>query len=297
MAARVGGGGMKQAIRLYTTIKKNQFILALALGVLLAVVSVTSNLLWKNITMKHFSEQFEPVVFGIWIFVGATSVLNDQLKHLDTWLFTQNISRLQLFLTRVILLIVAPILISSLMDIVLTLLTEPKKMIDIISSDATDGVQFFFIASIMAFVYTLIGPIWMKIAAAIFMLVVPISPVTQFEKIDNIFGVKLFEHNDNLQILSANLIILAGAIIIFMIGGYLSTKISVDTVDEAVRIRHLRWPVIIFVFVSMYLTLMLETRSPINSGIIFKNMIIPAIMAVITFAFVFKPTFKLTWDK
>lgn len=288
---------MRQSMKLYFVIKKSQFTMALLLGLLLAVVSLTSSFLWQNITVKYFNEQFGPLVSSIWILIAAATVLNDQIKHLETWLYTQNISRKQLFITRVILLIILPILVSSLMDIILTLITHPKSVCDIIANDAVSGVQLFFMASVMALVYTLIGPIWMKIMTAIFMLIVVISPILTVEKIDHIFHIKMFEHSDVLQTFLANVVILFLALIVFIFAGYLSTKISADTIDNAVRLHYFRWPVVIFAFVSLFITLMVGNRSSLTIEVVLNNMILPAIITVVTFVFVFKPKLKLTWDK
>lgn len=288
---------MKQSMKLYFTIKKNQFMMALILGLLLAVVSLTSNFLWQNITVKHFNEQFGPAVSAVWILIAAATVLNDQLKHLETWLYTQHISRKQLFITRVLLLIVLPIVVSSLMDIILTLITHPKTVVDIIANDVVSGIQLFFMASVMAIVYTLIGPVWMKIMTAIFMLIVVISPVLAIEKIDHIFHTKVFEHSDTLQTVFANVSLLLLSLVLFSIGGYLATKISADTVDDAIRLHYFRWPFVIFVFVSMFITLIAGNRSPLTVAVVLNNMIIPVIMTIVTFVFVFKPKLKLTWDK
>lgn len=284
-------------MKLYFTIKKNQFLLALILGGLLFVVSLTANFLWQNITLQHVNEQFGAIMSTIWIIIAAATVLNDQLKHLETWLYTQNISRKQLFITRVMLLIVLPIMMSSLTDIVLTLITHPKTVGDIITNDVVSGIQLFFMASIISLVYTLIGPVWMKIMTAIFMLIVVVSPVLTIEKITHIFHITVFEHNVTLQVAFANVLLLLLAVVIFSVGGYLATKISADTVYDAVRLRYFRWPFVIFVFVSMFITLIAGNRSPLTVAVVLNNMIITVIITIVTFVFVFKPKLKLTWDK
>lgn len=97
---------MKQAIKLYTTIRKNQFIMASLLGIFLIVFAVGSNLLFRNIPNQETDYELGPVLMVVWLIVTVIVLLNDQSRHLDTWLYTQNISRGQLFLTRVILMVV-----------------------------------------------------------------------------------------------------------------------------------------------------------------------------------------------
>ena len=70
-----------------------------------------------------------------------------------------------------------------------------------------------------------------------------------------------------------------------------------ETTEEAVRIRYLRWPIVIFVFAATELTTLMSHVGAIDVKVVISTMIIPVILAGITFAFVFKPRFKMTWDR
>nr|MWN21791.1 hypothetical protein [Leuconostoc lactis] len=54
---------------------------------------------------------------GGWLIVGFLSLLLDQSRRLDVWLYTQRVSRGELFLSRVLLLVVLPIVVGFLVTI------------------------------------------------------------------------------------------------------------------------------------------------------------------------------------
>ena len=84
---------------------------------------------------------------------------------------------------------------------------------------------------------------------------------------------------------------------LFAVGYYLSIKISGDSIDEAVRLRILRWPVVIFVFVTSYAVVLANNSETLSAVKLFDLLLTPAILTGVTFTFVFKPTLKVTWDK
>ena len=65
--------------------------------------------------------------------------------------------------------------------------------------------------------------------------------------------------------------------------------VGVDTEDEPVRLSYLKWPVVIFVFVSM---LILQLNA---AGGLLDKLLLPVILSITTFVFVFKP--KLSWER
>ncbi|MFH0349860.1 hypothetical protein ACG92U_08650 [Leuconostoc citreum] len=138
----------------------------------------------------------------------------------------------------------------------------------------------------MAGIYTIIGPNWMKIAGAMFVGLVAIQPLTLIYK--------LLE--DSKQPIQFMILILA-CLLLFAVGYYLSTKISGDSIDEAVRLRILRWPVVIFVFVTSYAVVLANNSETLSAVKLFDLLLTPAILTGVTFTFVFKPTLKVTWDK
>ena len=278
---------MRQAMILYMKIKKNQLILALSLGVLLTVIQVGSSI-WQYGLHGNFSAEkgFGPVLIGVWLFIAAISLLNDQSRRLDLWLFTQNISRGQLFIARIFWLVIVPIVAAIVVDGAIVGLFHPTDFGQALNLDIMTSAHFFFIASVMAGIYTIIGPNWMKIAGAMFVGLVAIQPLTLIYK--------LLE--DSKQPIQFMILILAG-LLLFAVGYYLSTKISGDSIDEAVRLRILRWPVVIFVFVTSYAVVLANNSETLSAVKLFDLLLTPAILTGVTFTFVFKPTLKVTWDK
>jgi len=164
---------MKQAIKLYTTIRKNQFIMASLLGIFLIVFAVGSNLLFRNIPNQETDYELGPVLMVVWLIVTVIVLLNDQSRHLDTWLYTQNISRGQLFLTRVILMVVGPIIAASVIDICLTAMLEYHNISRVLMVDITAAANLFFISSVFIGIFIVIGPNWMKAAGTVFTFGLP----------------------------------------------------------------------------------------------------------------------------
>lgn len=278
---------MKQAIKLYTTIRKNQFIMASLLGIFLIVFAVGSNLLFRNIPNQETDYELGPVLMVVWLIVTVIVLLNDQSRHLDTWLYTQNISRGQLFLTRVILMVVGPIIAASVIDICLTAMLEYHNISRVLMVDITAAANLFFISSVFIGIFIVIGPNWMKAAGTVFTFGAGIMVGPIF---NNVLGSRV---NTDARILMVTII---AALVIFIAGYYCAINISDDTLDEAVRIRYLKWPVVIFVFVST-LTVTMSNPNRNTVGTFLAGFILPLICAAVTFGFIFKPTLKVTWDK
>lgn len=273
---------MKQALTLYTRIKRKQMFLAFILGILLMLLQLGSSF-WQD-------KLPESIYSGValtagWLLLGFVSLLNDQSRRLDTWLYTQRISRGQLFLTRVLLLVVVPIIIGLMVNVAVVLCVHPMDLWKPLENIIEVCVGFYFFAAISALIYTVIGPSWMKVAGTIFTLFMAIKPMTYIEsKLNNIWW---------LDFTSTFML----ATILFAFSYSLSKKISADTVDEAVRLKAFRWPVVLFVFLSSYLMILSNNFSTLNIKVVIGSLIIPLIASGITFTFIFKPTFKITWDR
>lgn len=273
---------MKQALRLYAGIKKDQMLLAFILGLGLMSLQVGSSL-WQH-QLSTIAES-GILLTGGWLAVAFLSLLLDQSRRLDVWLYTQRVSRGQLFITRVLLLVVLPIVIGFFINSVMLLIIQPVDVKGLMITNLNFAVGYGFIASIAAIIYTVIGPNWMKVVGLLFTVAVMGQPLSSLTAI----------WQDNL-LLDLTITLLA-SLALFGMGYLLSKKISGETAEEAVRLRYLRWPVVIFVFAATALTSLMSHVGAIDVKVVVSTMIIPVILAGITFAFVFKPRFKMTWDR
>ncbi|WP_237488036.1 hypothetical protein [Leuconostoc gasicomitatum] len=125
MATRIRGRRVRQALKLYTTIRKNQFMLI------------------PGMPNQDIVDALGPELIVIWLIIAIIVFLNDQSRRLDTWLYTQNISRGQLFVTRVILLVVLPIMVANVVDIGLTAALQPHTLLDALNVDITVSANIF----------------------------------------------------------------------------------------------------------------------------------------------------------
>lgn len=273
---------MKQAMKLYALIKKDQLILAFILGVVLMGLEVGTSL-WQNKVSDIVNSGL--LLIGGWLLVGFVSLLMDQSRRLDIWLYTQKISRGQLFIIRVLLMVVVPIVTGLAVNTLILLAIQPADLRNLMLTSANLALGYFFIASLTAVIYTIIGPNWMKVAGLFFTLAVLVQPL---ETIASLW------HND---LLPDMFVTLLTSMVLLSIGYSLSKKISAETTDEAVRVRYLRWPVVIFVFVATDLTSLANHVGQVDIKVVVSTMIVPIILSGLTFFFVFRPKIKLTWDK
>lgn len=273
---------MKQALKIYLLIKKNQFILAFFLGLLLMGLEVGASL-WQNKLSDTINSGI--VLTGAWLLASFVSLLMDQSRRLDVWLYTQSISRGQLFITRVLLMVILPIVTGMMVNLGMLLIIRPDNMISLLVTIINISMGYLFLASLVAGIYTIIGPNWMKVAGALFTAIVMIEPFDALEA----------EWNGLWSISLTILLVLS--LLLFGVSYFLARKISAETTDDAVRLRYLRWPVVIFVFLAMELTVLSNHDGPLNVKVVVTTLLEPAIMAGIAFAFVFRPKIKLTWDK
>ena len=273
---------MKQALQLYAHIKKDQMLLAFILGLGLMGLQVGS-FLWQH-QLSAIAES-GILLTGGWLIVAFLSLLLDQSRRLDVWLYTQRVSRGELFLSRVLLLVVLPIVVGFLVTIGMLFVIQPVNMIGLMTTSLNFALGYFFFASIAAIIYTVIGPNWMKVVGLLFTVAVMGQPLSTIET--------YWQKN---MLLDLTIRLLA-SLVLFGIGYLLAKKISGETTEEAVRIRYLRWPIVIFVFAATELTTLMSHVGAIDVKVVISTMIIPIILAGITFAFVFKPRFKMTWDR
>ncbi|MBZ6003811.1 permease [Leuconostoc gelidum subsp. aenigmaticum] len=284
---------MRQALKLYTTIRKNQFIMAAVIGMILIILSVGSFMLIPGMPNQDIADALGPELVVIWLIIAIIVFLNDQSRRLDTWLYTQNISRGQLFLTRVILLVVLPIMVANVVDIGLTAALQPHTLLDALNVDITVSANIFFMSSLFVIIATIIGPNWLKAAGTIFTLGLLALAGPTIKLFFKSISSSMTSHFEGVM---QPIITMVVALFIFAVGHYLAQNISDDTVDEAVRVHYLKWPIVIFVFIA---TLMKTMSSPGRSSVngFLLGLVLPIILAIVTFIFVFKPTFKVTWDK
>ena len=283
---------MRQAFKLYTTIRKNQFMMAAVIGMILIILSVGSVMLIPGMPNQDIENALGPELIVIWLIIAVIVFLNDQSRRLDTWLYTQNISRGQLFLTRVILLIVLPIMVANVVDLGLTAALQPHVLIEALNIDITVSANVFFMSSLFVIIATVIGPNWLKAAGTIFTLgLIFLAGPTIASFFKSISSV-----TSHFEGFVQPIITVLAALLLFTIGHYLAQNISDDTVDEAVRVHYLKWPIVIFVFIA---TLMRTMSSPGRGSVdgFLLGLVLPIILTVVTFILVFKPTFKVTWDK
>lgn len=247
---------MKQALQLYAHIKKDQMLLAFILGLGLMGLQVGSSL-WQH-QLSAIAES-GILLTGGWLIVA--------------------------FLSRVLLLVVLPIVVGFLVTIGMLFVIQPVNMTGLMTTILNFALGYFFFASIAAIIYTVIGPNWMKVVGLLFTVAVMGQPLSTIET--------YWQKN---MLLDLTIRLLA-SLVLFGIGYLLAKKISGETTEEAVRIRYLRWPIVIFIFAATELTTLMSHVGAIDVKVVISTMIIPVILAGITFAFVFKPRFKMTWDR
>ncbi|WP_294977302.1 permease [uncultured Leuconostoc sp.] len=161
---------MRQALKLYTTIRKNQFMMAAVVGMILIILSVGSIILIPSMTSQDIDDTLGTGLMSIWLIMAIIVFLNDQSRRLDTWLYTQNISRGQLFLTRVILLVGLPIMAANVVDLGLTAVRHPHILMAALNNDLTVSANVLFMSSLFVIIATIIGPHWLKLAGSILTL-------------------------------------------------------------------------------------------------------------------------------
>ncbi|MBS1009021.1 hypothetical protein [Leuconostoc suionicum] len=278
---------MKQALRLYGRIKSNQIILIAILGILVTCfIGGVNTYYGRAITNIGSDSELGGVLMGIMLLAAGATTCADQTRHLNTWLSTQSASRRQFFISKVVWMIIAPIILGAAIDLFMSITIRSDNLHKVASNNLNDAVELFYVASVVVLVSTIIGPIWQKIVISLFVLVVWSSISVGVNTISFKLGMKELSQ-------STEFIMLVTFVVAMLLLGasyYIVGIIGTESEHDTVRVPALRWPVIIFVFAST-LALPLLNGSSLTAG----SFVLPAILSVITFIFVFKP--KLSWQK
>ncbi|MGO0155491.1 hypothetical protein ACTL31_07945 [Leuconostoc mesenteroides] len=278
---------MKQALRLYGRIKFNQIVLIAILGLLVTCfIGGVNTYYGRAITNIGSGSELGSVLMGVMLIAAGATTYADQTRHLNTWLSTQSASRRQFFISKVVWMIIAPIILGAAIDLFMSISIRSDNLYKVASNNLNDGVELFYVASVVVLVSTIVGPIWQKTIGSFFALVVCSTLSTGVGAIFIDFGMKELVQNNEFTTLVTFIV----AMLLMGSSYYIVGIIGIESEHDTVRVPALRWPVIIFVFVST-LALPLLNEGSLTAG----SFILPAILSVITFIFVFKP--KLSWQK
>lgn len=277
---------MKQALRLYGRIKSNQIILIAILGVLgTCFIGGVNTYYGRAVTNIGSDSELGGVLMGIMLIAAGAATYADQTRHLNTWLSTQSASRRQFFISKVVWMIIAPIILGAAIDLFMSITIRSDNLHKVASNNLNDGVELFYVASVVVLVSTIVGPIWQKIVGSFFALVVCSSLSVGVNTISIDFGMKELVQNAEFTTLVTFIV----ALLLLGASYYIVGIIGIESEHDAVRVPALRWPVVIFVFIStLFLPL---NESPLTAS----SFVLPVVLSVITFIFVFKP--KLSWQK
>ncbi|MGB2541031.1 hypothetical protein [Leuconostoc suionicum] len=278
---------MKQALRLYGRIKSNQIILIAILGVLVTCFIGGVNTYYGRAIINIGSDsELGGVLMGIMLLAAGAATCADQTRHLNTWLSTQSASRRQFFISKVVWMIIAPIVLGAAIDLFMSITIRSDNLHKVASNNLNDAVELFYVASVVVLVSTIIGPIWQKIVISLFVLIVWSSISVGVNTISFKLGMKELSQSTEFIML----VTFVAAMLLLGASCYIVGIIGTESEHDTVRVPALRWPVIIFVFAST-LALPLLNEGSLTAG----SFVLPAILSVITFIFVFKP--KLSWQK
>lgn len=278
---------MKQALRLYGRIKSNQIILIAILGLLVTCfIGGVNTYYGRAITNIGSDSELGGLLMGVMLIAAGAATYADQTRHLNTWLSTQSASRRQFFISKVVWMIIAPIILGAAIDLFMSISIRSDNLHKVASNNLNDGIELFYVASVVVLVSTIIGPIWQKTIGSFFALAVCSTLSTSVNAISIDFGMKELVQNSEFTMLVTFIV----AMLLMGASYYIVGIIGIESEHDTVRVPALRWPVIIFVFVST-LALPLLNEGSLTAG----SFILPAILSIITFIFVFKP--KLSWQK
>jgi hypothetical protein len=278
---------MKQALRLYGRIKSNQIILIAILGVLVTCfIGGVNTYYGRAITNIGSESELGGVLMGVMLIAAGATTYADQTRHLNTWLSTQRASRRQLFISKVVWMIVLPIILGATIDLFLSITTRSDNLYKVLSNNLNDAVELFYVASVVVLVSTIIGPIWQKVVGSLFVLVVWSSISVGINTISFQLGIKELTQSTELTMLAT----FVAAMLLLGASYYIVGIIGMESEHDTVRVAALRWPVIIFIFAAT-LALPLLNEGSLTAG----SFVLPVVLSVITFIFVFKP--KLSWQK
>lgn len=275
---------MLRAIKIYGKMKAPQLILIAFLGVAASATIIGTNFIDSGTAAGgDDASELSSQLMIILQFAALLSFYNDKTRHLDAWLVTQSMSRRQLLLSKMFWLIIAPIAFAVFLDLFSIITIQPSEWAHAVRSNIINGAFSLLFASLVLGVSLVIGPIWQKVAGSMYLIIV-------FETITHTSADQMLSKQYFINDLMTSVLAIIGiSLVALAISYYLVEHVGVDTEDEPVRLSYLKWPVVIFVFVSM---LILQLNA---AGGLLDKLLLPVILSITTFVFVFKP--KLSWER
>lgn len=275
---------MLRAIKIYGKMKAPQLILIAFLGVAASAIIIGTNFIDSGTAAgRDDASELSSQLMIILQFAALLSFYNDKTRHLDAWLVTQSMSRRQLLLSKMFWLIIAPIAFAVFLDLFSIITIQPSEWAHAVRSNIINGAFSLLFASLVLGVSLVIGPIWQKVAGSMYLIIV-------FETITHTSADQMLSKQYFINDLMTSVLAIIGiSLVALAISYYLVEHVGVDTEDEPVRLSYLKWPVVIFVFVSM---LILQLNA---AGGLLDKLLLPVILSITTFVFVFKP--KLSWER
>lgn len=275
---------MLRAIKIYGKMKAPQLILIAFLGVAASAIIIGTSFIDSGTAAGgNDASELSSQLMIILQLAALLSFYNDKTRHLDVWLVTQSMSRRQLLLSKMFWLIIAPIAFAVFIDLFLTITIQPSDWTHAVRSNIINGAFSLLFASLVLGVSLVIGPIWQKVAGSMYLIIV-------FETITHTSADQMLSKQYFINDLMTSVLAIIGiSLVALAISYYLVEHVGVDTEDEPVRLSYLKWPVVIFVFVSM---LILQLNA---AGGLLDKLLLPVILSITTFVFVFKP--KLSWER
>lgn len=275
---------MLRAIKIYGKMKAPQLILIAFLGVAASAIIIGTSFIDSGTAAGgNDASELSRQLMIILQLAALLSFYNDKTRHLDAWLVTQSMSRRQLLLSKMFWLIIAPIAFAVFIDLFLTITIQPSDWTHAVRSNIINGTFSLLFASLVLGVSLVIGPIWQKVAGSMYLIIV-------FETITHTSADQMLSKQYFINDLMTSVLAIIGiSLVALAISYYLVEHVGVDTEDEPVRLSYLKWPVVIFFFVSM---LILQLNA---AGGLLDKLLLPVILSITTFVFVFKP--KLSWER
>lgn len=275
---------MLRAIKIYGKMKAPQLILIAFLGVAASAIIIGTNFIDSGTAAGgDDASELSSQLMIILQFAALLSFYNDKTRHLDAWLVTQSMSRRQLLLSKMFWLIITPIAFAVFLDLFSIITIQPSEWAHAVRSNIINGAFSLLFASLVLGVSLVIGPIWQKVAGSMYLIIV-------FETITHTSADQMLSKQYFINDLMTSVLAIIGiSLVALAISYYLVEHVGVDTEDEPVRLSYLKWPVVIFVFVSM---LILQLNA---AGGLLDKLLLPVILSITTFVFVFKP--KLSWER
>ncbi|MGO3411452.1 MAG: hypothetical protein ACTIM3_05025 [Leuconostoc falkenbergense] len=275
---------MLRAIKIYGKMKAPQLILIAFLGVAASAIIIGTSFIDSGTAAGgDDASELSSQLMIILQLAALLSFYNDKTRHLDAWLVTQSMSRRQLLLSKMFWLIIAPIAFAVFLDLFSIITIQPSEWAHAVRSNIINGAFSLLFASLVLGVSLVIGPIWQKVAGSMYLIIV-------FETITHTSADQMLSKQYFINDLMTSVLAIIGiSLVALAISYYLVEHVGVDTEDEPVRLSYLKWPVVIFVFVSM---LILQLNA---AGGLLDKLLLPVILSITTFVFVFKP--KLSWER